>query len=312
MSNQHYQLKLDGLKEPQGQIKASDLHQVLGALIKTAERATRLMATGESKGGKPKWLAETTAFVVTGLTEGSTILEIDAPEIGATAKEHFVQSDFWREPPENSDTALTLAAQAIDEALSDGDSSERFDSGLLDAALEFRKVARDADIKYKLIPTGNARGTFELSQRSYETFEAKKKKLPEPRAFIVSGRLDHIQYSDRQFLLVLTAGQKLRGSIHQEFLSEESLRPLWGKPVTIEGLVHFKANGTPRFIEARKLSVQTSQDSIFDEMPRISVGETAEFFPELSTKSKKRADPMVLWNTWPGDESIDELMAQLD
>jgi hypothetical protein len=46
----------------------------------------------------------------------------------------------------------------------------------------------------------------------------------------------------------------LLGRLHTEFLSGESLRPLWGHPATVEGMVHFKLNGQPRFIEARKIS----------------------------------------------------------
>lgn len=96
MRTQHYQLKLDGLEEAKGQIKARDLQRVLDALLKTAERATRLMATGDSKGGKSKWLENATNFVVTGLRKGSTILKIDAPELGSVAREQFEQADFWR------------------------------------------------------------------------------------------------------------------------------------------------------------------------------------------------------------------------
>lgn len=312
MKAQHYQFRLEGLDEQQGQIKARDLQKVLEALLKTAERATRIMATGDSKGGKPKWLEEATNFVVTGISEGSTVLEIDAPELGSIAGEQFEQSDFWREAPQKSDTSLTLAALAIDEALNSHASSERFDSGVLDATLELRKAAKAANVTYQLIPVGSARGKFELSGDSYETIESRKRELPKPRAFVVSGRLDQIQYSKREFKLVLAQGQNLRGRIHQEFLSEESLRPLWGNPVTIEGLVHFQTTGTPRYIEARKLSAQAASDVIFDELPQIESSENRELFPELVQSKKKSSDPMSLWNTWPGDESLEELMAELD
>ena len=41
MNTQHYQLRLSDLRENEGQIKAASLRRVLGALLKTTERATR-------------------------------------------------------------------------------------------------------------------------------------------------------------------------------------------------------------------------------------------------------------------------------
>lgn len=32
-------------------------------------------------------------------------------------------------------------------------------------------------------------------------------------------------------------------------------------------------------------------------------------FPELARD--RRVDPMILWGTWPGEEPVEELMAQL-
>jgi len=47
---QNYELRIRGLKEAPGKIKAAAFMHTLGALIKTAERATRLLATGAGTG----------------------------------------------------------------------------------------------------------------------------------------------------------------------------------------------------------------------------------------------------------------------
>lgn len=53
-TRKRYQLRLTGLREGEGQIKAASLQRVLDALLKTAERATHLLVTGAgSRKGPP-------------------------------------------------------------------------------------------------------------------------------------------------------------------------------------------------------------------------------------------------------------------
>jgi hypothetical protein len=78
------------------------------------------------------------------------------------------------------------------------------------------------------------------------------------------------------------------------FSSGESLRPLWGHPATVEGMVHFKLNGQPRFIEARKISAPTAGDQVCSSVPMVPSRLQQEMlFPEL-TKKGRDADPMLL------------------
>ena len=106
-------------------------------------------------------------------------------------------------------------------------------------------------------------------------------------------------------------------------LDVELLRPLWGKRATVQGVVHFKSNGLPRLIEARRISAHAEGDMIFETMPEAEAGvgkpTDAQSGRERRTavsgavgKAMRRVDPMILWGTWPGDESIEELLAQLD
>jgi hypothetical protein len=310
----HYQLRLEGLTTEQGQIKAQALQRVLGALLKTAERATRLLATGEgdAKGARPAWLAKTVDFTVTGLTPGSTILELDAPMISEVAPDAFEQKDFWREVPGNNDTALDLAAFAIRDVERDDSSGERYDASVLEAVLEFQRAVREEGVRFQLIPKDIGRGSFELTDAIYTRISERRTQQPEPRAFIVHGKLDEIRHSGGRFRLLMDNGVILLGRLHAEFLSGESLRPLWGHPATVEGMVHFKLNGLPRFIEARKISAPAVGDEIFSSLPMVSAPLQQEsMFPELAKRSRD-ADPMALWGAWPGEEPVEELMALLD
>ena len=104
---------------------------------------------------------------------------------------------------------------------------------------------------------------------------------------------------------------RLLGCLDTTQLDTESLRPLWGKQTTVEGMVHFKANGQPRLIQARRISGQLEGDSLFEEMPLL--GEPEPHRPNKARRGRASSfDPMDLAGAWPGDESIEDLMAELD
>ena len=313
MKTQRYRLRLTGLHEAEGQIRAASLVDVLKALVQAAKSATNLLAVGEgrSRGGQPQWLKESVDLVLTGLEPGSTVLQIEAPCLGETARKQFAQQDLWREPPDLKDTALDLVAYAINEAKEDGARGERFDSGVLDAIVKFGRTVRAPEACYELIPRGSARGRFALDGKTCGLINKRLKTIPRPKAFVVSGKLEAIQHESARFRIVVDSGQHLLGRLDPDFLEAEMLRPLWGNSTTVEGVVHFKINGEPRLIEARKISASTSGDQAFRELPTAKPAVNLGLFPEHSARQHP-ADPKQLWGTWPGDEPIDDLMAELD
>ena len=312
MNTKRYQLRITGLREAEGQIKAATLQRVLDGLLTTAERTTRLLATGKGseKGTKPKWLDATIDFTIAELAAGSTTLEIEAPQLRSTAREAFAQQEFWREMPSLDDTALDLAAFAIDEIRADDPSGDRFDTSVLQAIVMFKRAV-GKDVCCELNPRGSARGRFLLDERTCDRVQDQLKRIPKPRAFIVSGRLDEITHGSGRFCLV--TGQRLRllGRLEPSSLDIEMLRPLWGRQTTVEGMVHFKANGQPRFIEARRISGQLEGDSVFEEMPLLEIPESRGLDP-VRREQAWTFDPITLAGAWPSDEPIEDLLADLD
>ncbi len=309
MSMKRYQLQLSGLPENEGQIKAKRLLRVVEALIETAERATRLSATGEGKGrgSKPGWLNASVDFTITGLKKGSTVIDLEAPSLRDTAYDVFTQHDFWREQPSLDDTALDLAALAIEEAGADSPEGDRFDNSVLDAILKFSKSGGISGISYELVPQGPAQGRFTLDERICARVREQVKNIPLPKAFIVTGMLDEIKHGGGRFRLLLGRNSYILGRLNADFLDVEALRFLWGKPTTVEGTVHFKVNGQPRLIEARKISARVEGDEVFEEMPTRK-----QDMERVLRASAQVADPKDLAGAWPGDEPIEELLAELD
>ena len=79
----------------------------------------------------------------------------------------------------------------------------------------------------------------------------------------------------------------------------------------MEGIVHFKANGQSRLIEARRISGRVEGDSVFEEVPSVARQELYDLFPHRDRRIQS-FDPIELAGTWPGDEPLEDLLAQLD
>ena len=222
---QRYQLRLSGPKENKGQIKVSVLQCSLDALVKTAECATRLLITGEGRGRgpKPKWLHAVLDFTIAGRKRGATVFEIEAPQLGEIAHAQFAQQHFWREQFTMHDTAVDLAALAIQEAQEATSSGDRFDGAVLRAILRFRP---SANIRYHLIPQKSAHGQFTLDASTCVQIEERLKSLPPPRAFIVSGRIIEIAPGSGHVLLELGEERKIFGRLQLERFDVGALRSL--------------------------------------------------------------------------------------
>ena len=324
LTKQAYKFRLSGLDEAEGHISVDSLIRALGALVKTAESATRLAATGRSggRGAKPRWLKAALDFKVTGLEPGSTTLAIEAPRLGDVPYPEIAQRDLWLEQPGAEDTSLDLGARATAEVLSSSPPGHYFDADVLRTILKFAKAVKSPGVRYELIPESLEGTGFALEASSCPEIEERLHRIPAPQAFVVSGRLDEIGHGLGRFRLLLD-GESLPGRLDRSHLDVELLRPLWGKPATVQGIVCFKSDGRPRLIEARRISARVEGDGIFETMPEAEIGvgkpagavtEPDRFgpVPRALGEATRHVDPMILWGTWPGDEPIEELLAQLD
>ena len=316
MNKRCYELRVSGLPEVAGQIKASHLQRVVEALAKTAHRATRLLATGagSGRGRSPRWLDAAVDFTVTGLRSGSTVIAMEAPRLADAAPDSFSQGDFWLLEPRvgPEDTALDVASLAIEEAKTADSPGNRFDSSVLEAILLFQRASGVSDARYELIPDGSAspHASFALEDSTCERIRERASRIPDPKAVVVTGVLDEIKHGAGRFRLILGDGSQILGRVGSDSLVE-SLRSHWGKPATVAGRVHFKANGQPRLIEARRISARTGGDSVFCELPAAEPRLALDH--SIPRRSRRRGFGVAgLAGRWPGDETIEELMDQLD
>ena len=170
---------------------------------------------------------------------------------------------------------------------------------------------RHPGVRCELVSHGSARGAFVLDPDAGVRIHGLLEEIPSPRASIVTGRLDAIKHEGGRFQIVLDQGSRLPGRLDPDALDREVLRPLWGKQAIVMGTVQFKPTGRPQFIVARRITVHGTDDQVLAAQPDTESTQSRTLFPRHSG-SDNYAKPRDLVGAWPGDETIEELLAQLD
>lgn len=307
-----YQLRLQGLETSRGTIPLKALQEVCDLVLATAERGLRLAVEGSSvrPGRLPRWLAKSLDLTVTGIGKGSTVLNIEAPFLGSTARDQIRQQDLWHVVPQPDDTAFTLFAKSVRDTTAGELESDSYDRGVLESLLEFKPFLKNYADKIELRCPSRPKEHFKLGEAELEKIQKLKAKTPEPRAVMLSGQFDAIEHSKRRFHLVLGNGDSVLGAIDPTYLSVEDMRQFWGKKATIKGIAHFRPSGRPRLIEAQVIRPMEEGDEIFSAVPQVQT--EAIFLKEIKDAEMKRGWLKDVWGKWPGDEPIEELLAALN
>jgi hypothetical protein len=145
----------------------------------------------------------------------------------------------------------------------------------------------------------------------YKISKSQKRRstTPEPQAVLVSGFFDTIEHSRKCFQLTMKNGEIIKGRIDEGTIDMEQMRKFWGQPVTIKGVLHFKAAGKPRFLEAQAITAWQEGDEFFNS---ISVPQSAlQILAQVKTEISGRNVEAEIWGKWPGEESIEQLLETL-
>jgi len=311
MKSVNYQLRIKGLATPAGTIPVRALLQLLQQLTECAERGLRLAIEGASvkSGRPPAWLEKAVNLTFAGVEKGSTVLEIEAPTLGEAIGADLRQQDFWVTPPAADDTALSLFARSVHDTTAEKLESDYYDAGVLSGLLGLRPFLKSEASCVELVAAKRPQEHVTLTMAEMDKAERLKVRTPEPQAHIVSGRLDAIQHSRKRFQLVIPEGQVIPGRVDEEFMSAENLRPFWGRDVTVKGMVHFRPSGRIQLLEAQLIKAKQNGEEIFGEMPRVQT--EAEFAVDAFKPGDKKDWLREIWGKWPGDESVEEILADL-
>lgn len=310
MKSVQYRISIKGLKTPKGAISFSALRKTIDLLSQGSERALRLALQGESKkkGPTPTWLAKSADFVLTDIRPGSTTLVFEAPMLGDVAGNQIKQQDLWATVPEPEDTALTVLSKSVRDAERENLDSDRYDPGVLETLLEFKRILDEDNIRIKLSSTKRKGDGFSLDTKAFKKIERLRTDTPEPQAVFLTGFLNLIEHSQHRFEFRLENGQSVRGKIDESSIPFDAMRDLWAKKVTIKGTLHFTASKKPRFLEAQVINPRASGDEI---LTSITYPLPIKDIIARVHRESNEVKVSEIWGKWPGDESIDELMKAL-
>jgi hypothetical protein len=307
-----YKLKIEGLETPAGTISTRALFELLKQFTATAERGLRLAIEGQSTktGQLPKWLEKATDFTFTGIKTGSTVLEIDAPTLQESIHDQIVQQDLWIKPPEPDDTAISLISRSVRDMSAENLESDYYDAGVLSSLLEIKPFLSDRAKFIKIQCDGRKADDFIIDSLIIEKVEKLKIRIPEPQAFMLAGHLEMVAYNSKKFQMTLPDGQVIQGKINDEFMSIEDLRHLWGKKVSAKGIVSFRPSGRIRLLEAQMLKPMEQGEEIFANVPVVQT--QLEFVKQIQTEATRHDWLKDIWGKWPGDESVEEIMEEIE
>lgn len=294
-------------------IPADVLAELLGALKEGAIRAARFVVEGESirKGPKPKWLDAVGRFDVTGLTQGSAVLHVEAPSLAETMPERFgatAQVPLFADPLQTVDTsqsAIDFFGRVLT-AVQHGDREELLaDRPLLEACARF---ARAPGREFRSVSlSGIAGAPVELVSADVHKIELLRDETPDPRPVRVTGTLDTISATKTDVVLRLADGTAVAAMVERH--DPEELRGLFAKRVVVAGVAQYRPSGKLLVIDAEHIGLATEGDGLWEQLPAPRPLETAPAAqPLLQDESSGVA---AFFGTWPGDETDEELLAAL-
>lgn len=253
-----------------GKISFSKLRELQEKLTAVAEGAVLNLVEGRSKPGrgkKPKWLRKVTDFQITGLNVGSTILEIEAPEIG----QFYQNKQIGIFDDSESDTLLNesafgLVSYVYDKAIKQPESSGLLDKYLLQKIIAFNKILDHDQSEISLISNGQSMvKSVTIQKKSLSEIFITEQKTRDSVKTSVSGTIDVLRNRKEQ-LEVLTEGGKIYRAFPGNNLNIKNLKTFFGEKVKITGLVHFKPDGNLKYIEILDIQTAGDEDRVAEEL----------------------------------------------
>jgi hypothetical protein len=303
-----YTLALKGLKSPSGTISFGDLIDALSCLSESSQRALRFAVEGASTrtGPMPKWVAKSSEFLFRQIKKGSTVLAFDAPTLAETIGPRISQQDLWYATPDPEDTAVSMLSKALGELTAGGMESQRYDKGMLESIMSFRRFLEADGSQIILTESKKHRTLFSVDSSSLHEIDRVRAAFPDPQAVLVSGDCDMIEKSTRRFKLLLADGHTVLGRLAGDNPMAQNMRSLFGLKVTVRGTMNYMANGKPRLLEALMVRPFETGDSLFEEF----VGTNSIEADVRGMRSTFKSGDILagIKGRWPGDESIEELL----
>ena len=305
----NYDIKILAKKGPEGAIEFDRLGIITKTTKEIALKSFMLKYRGYSDLTPDRKIRKALAIRLEKLStvdNEETSLLIDCDYFKDAVKE--LQLDAFRDVDELlSLTPMALVINSFRAALTDKGDLDNLDKPLLKSLMKFKRSFEHDDEVFSF-SNRNTIPEIEIRKQDFKKIENLEESIPEPKKVMVNGMLDEMKISKSKLGLITSDGNVNLFVTEKSLLPE--LREYLGREVTISGTAHFKPNGTVSFIQVDEYSEPGETDKVFNRKPRAMGTEQQVLF---QLKAGKKQNPLNdLIGSWPGDESLDELLEMLD
>jgi hypothetical protein len=307
-------IRLQGFDLDNGKISFSLLAKLNDRLIRLSESTLLSFVEGNStikRGRQADWLSRSLDFQLSGIEQGSTILEIQAPVLKDTIPSMQIPM-FGDQTVEDvvKNSALGLGIVAFNQALSGKLDSSLLDKNLLKEMREFGGLLNNAgsSIEFGVDKKGKL---LKLKKESIEKIKSIEEKTPASIKTKVTGVLDMLKNSNQQ--LEIIAGEKRIRAILSDKLGMDKLKDFFGSHVTVTGTAHYNPLGHITSLEITKFEKADKKETYFEQLPKPLFEET-DLKRVAEQQRYKGYSPEKVKKITTGldvDESLEELLAAL-
>jgi len=287
-----------------GKISFSKLRELQEKLTDLAEGAVLNLIEGRSKPGrgqKPRWLKEVIDFQITGLHSGSTVLDIEAPEISRMYKGK--QIGIFDEPEVEkllNESAFGLVNYVYDKAISQPESTGMLDKYLLQKITEFDKILDNDNSEIDLISNSQSQvKSVSIKKETLERVQIAEQKTRESVKTTITGTLDVMRHKKEQMEIVTTGDQRIR-AFPGKNMNIKNLKTFFGENVKITGMAHFKTDGNLKFIEIIDIQTAGGEEQTIEEL-------TLPIFEDIDLKRLAKEQEWQGFNEGKFKQEINDL-----
>jgi hypothetical protein len=282
------------------------LRDLLAMVAEGSRRALRMRVEGRSTaaGRIPDRLEPATEFLFLGLSNGSCVVNLEAPTLAQAAPRTFAQGSLFLD---NNSSAIGLWEESLADALAGEADSDRFDTSMLaEFKKSLRRVFENKVVMLEIRHGASSVPAAVVRREGVDQIENLKRQTPRSRRVRVAGKIDELRHSDRRMTLILTDGTAL--TCLADEIDEDRLRSLWGQSVVVSGLAVFRPSGKVLRIEADNIKLASDLDLKLWSAEPEPLGATLDV-KALHKPQGPRSGISAIFGKWPGDETDEEFEA---
>jgi hypothetical protein len=308
----NYDIKLQGAEEDNGTIEFDRLIQLAEIIKSIAKGALQIRLVGFSKlmGQPPKKISNALKIRLSGLYEENlyTALELECEPFSKYLigwQGEIFNPTILDELPNL--TPVSLVMNTFRGVLEQDKDYEWVDKPLLKKLSDFKGLFLN-DLETIQFSNRGSVPELILKKNDFDKINSIQESIPEAQFAVISGKLDTLKYSASRILVETNEG--FVNGILSEDISTDDISKYWGKDITLTGTAHYKPNGRLSFIEVERIFPMEESNVFFNKIPKT---ESIEQQIKRQLSEKKHFNYLSeIVGQWPGEESFEEILTQLD